>query len=80
MDQFYEDADSLFVRAYDVFYVAGAPIGGDVAFYERLARETSGGVLEVACGTGRIALALAETGLEITGVDISEGMLSVARR
>jgi ubiquinone/menaquinone biosynthesis C-methylase UbiE len=80
MDQFYEDADSLFVRAYDAFYTAGAPIGGDVTFYERLARETGGGVLELACGTGRIALALAETGLEITGVDISEGMLSVARR
>jgi ubiquinone/menaquinone biosynthesis C-methylase UbiE len=80
MDRFYEDADSLFVRAYDVFYVAGAPIGGDSAFYERLARETGGGVLELACGTGRIALALAETGLQITGVDISEGMLSVARR
>jgi SAM-dependent methyltransferase len=79
MDQFYQDADSLFVRVYDAFYVAGAPIGGDIAFYERLARETGGGVLELACGTGRIALALAETGLEITGVDISEGMLSVAR-
>jgi SAM-dependent methyltransferase len=79
MDQFYQDADSLFVRAYDAFYVAGAPIGGDIAFYERLARETGGGVLALACGTGRIALALTETGLEITGVDISEGTLSVAR-
>jgi ubiquinone/menaquinone biosynthesis C-methylase UbiE len=80
MERFYEDADSLFIRAYDAFYVAGAPIGGDIAFYECLARETGGGVLELACGTGRIALALAETGLEITGVDISEGMLNVARR
>lgn len=80
MDQFYKDANSLFVQAYDAFYMAGAPIGGDVAFYARLARETEGGVLELACGTGRIALALAEAGLEVTGVDISEGMLSVARR
>lgn len=80
MHRFYEDVNSLFVRAYDAFYVGGAPIGGDVAFYERLARDTGGGVLELACGTGRIALALAEAGLEITGVDISEGMLSVARR
>jgi SAM-dependent methyltransferase len=80
MARFYEDANSLFVRAYDAFYVGGAPIGGDVAFYERLARQTSGGVLELACGTGRIALALAKAGLQITGVDISEGMLSVARR
>ena len=59
MDRFYEDADSLFVRAYDAFYVGGAPIAGDVAFYDRLARETGGPVLELACGTGRIALALA---------------------
>jgi ubiquinone/menaquinone biosynthesis C-methylase UbiE len=80
VDRFYEDANSLFVRAYDAFYVGGAPIGGDVAFYGHLARETGGGVLELACGTGRIALALAEAGLEVTGVDISEGMLSVARR
>jgi 2-polyprenyl-3-methyl-5-hydroxy-6-metoxy-1,4-benzoquinol methylase len=80
IDRFYEDVNSLFVRAYDAFYVGGAPIGGDVAFYERLARDTGGGVLELACGTGRIALALAEAGLEITGVDISEGMLSVARQ
>jgi SAM-dependent methyltransferase len=79
MDRFYEDADSLFVRAYDAFYVHGAPIAGDVAFYESLAQETGGPVLEVACGTGRIALVLAEKGLDVTAVDISEGMLSVAR-
>jgi ubiquinone/menaquinone biosynthesis C-methylase UbiE len=80
MNRFYEDANSLFVRAYDTFYVGGAPIGGDVAFYGYLARGSGGGVLELACGTGRIALALAEAGLDVTGVDISEGMLSVARR
>jgi ubiquinone/menaquinone biosynthesis C-methylase UbiE len=79
MDRFYEGANSLFVRAYDAFYVAGGPTAGDVDFYERLARETGGSVLELACGTGRIALTLAEKGLDITGVDISEGMLTVAR-
>jgi 2-polyprenyl-3-methyl-5-hydroxy-6-metoxy-1,4-benzoquinol methylase len=79
MNRFYEGADSLFVRAYDAFYVGGAPIPGDVAFYERLAQETGGPVLELACGTGRIALALAEKGLDVTGVDISDGMLTVAR-
>jgi ubiquinone/menaquinone biosynthesis C-methylase UbiE len=80
MNRFYENASSLFVRAYDAFYVGGAPIGGDTAFYERLARETGGPMLELACGTGRIALALAEKGFDITGVDISPGMLAVARR
>jgi len=80
LDRFYQDANSLFVRAYDAFYVGGAPVGGDVAFYQRFARETVGGILELACGTGRITIALAEAGLEVTGVNISEGMLSVARR
>jgi ubiquinone/menaquinone biosynthesis C-methylase UbiE len=79
LDRFYEDANSLFVRVYDAFYVGGAPIGGDVALHERLAREAGAGKLELACGTGPIALALAETRLEVTSVDISERMLSVAR-
>lgn len=78
MDRFYEGVNSLFVRAYDAFYVGGAR-WADVAFYERLAHETGGPVLELACGTGRITLPLAEKGLDITGVDISQGMLSVAR-
>jgi ubiquinone/menaquinone biosynthesis C-methylase UbiE len=80
MDRFYEDVNSIFVRAYDAFYIGSAPIAGDVAFYEQLAHETGGPALELGCGTGRIALALAEKGLDVTGVDISDGMLSVARR
>jgi ubiquinone/menaquinone biosynthesis C-methylase UbiE len=82
LERFYEDAASLFVRAYDAFYGGGSapPIVGDIAFYERLAREAGGAVLELACGTGRIALALAESGVLVTGVDISDGMLAVARR
>jgi SAM-dependent methyltransferase len=78
---FYEDAGSLFVEAYDAFYGSPPPqIAGDVAFYEGLARQAGGPVLEVACGTGRIALALAAAGLDVTGVDRSDGMLTTARR
>jgi len=81
VDQFYSDADSLFVRAYDAFVREGPPqIAGDVQFYARLAKEAGGRVLEVACGTGRMLLPLAEAGFDITGVDISEGMLAIARR
>jgi len=36
-------------------------------------------VLDLACGTGRITLALRELGYDMTGVDLSENMLSVAR-
>jgi SAM-dependent methyltransferase len=78
---FYEGAGSLFVEAYDAFYSDSPPqIAGDVAFYESLARQIGGPVLEVACGTGRIALALAAAGLDVTGVDHSDGMLTIARR
>ncbi|HEY6256847.1 MAG TPA: class I SAM-dependent methyltransferase [Xanthobacteraceae bacterium] len=81
VDSFYEEAGSLFVEAYDAFYSDPPPqIAGDVAFYEGLGRRTGGPVLEVACGSGRIALALAAAGLEITGVDRSEGMLATAQR
>ncbi len=52
-----------------------------VAFYEQiLDRE---GVqprtaVDLACGTGSVALILAEKGLRVTGVDLSEEMLTVA--
>jgi ubiquinone/menaquinone biosynthesis C-methylase UbiE len=81
VDPFYAGADSLFVRAYDAFYRNTPPqIAGDVAFYAKLARETGGRVIELACGTGRVTLALAEQGLDITGIDVSDGMLTMARR
>jgi ubiquinone/menaquinone biosynthesis C-methylase UbiE len=81
VDQFYEKAGSLFVEAYDALYSSSGPqIAGDVAFYERVAREAGGPVLELACGTGRVALPLAKAGLHVTGVDRSEAMLTIARR
>ena len=81
MEQFYEGAESLFVRAYDAFYAGGAPrIAGDIAFYDRLAQATGGPGLELGWCTGRIALALAQAGLSVTGVDVPAGMLALAQR
>jgi ubiquinone/menaquinone biosynthesis C-methylase UbiE len=81
VDQFYQGADSLFVRAYDVFSRSGFPqVAGDVEFYVSLAKDAGGRVLELACGTGRIACVLAERGFDVTGVDLSDGMLTIARR
>jgi SAM-dependent methyltransferase len=74
--------ESLNVETYDLRHppaMEGTPIAGDVAFYRGLAEETGGPVLELACGTGRVAVALAEAGLEVTGLDRSEPMLAVAR-
>lgn len=52
----------------------------DVAFWRRLARQTGGRVLELGCGTGRITVPLARTGLPVVGIDRSGAMLAHARR
>ncbi|MEX1255649.1 MAG: class I SAM-dependent methyltransferase [Dehalococcoidia bacterium] len=55
---------------------------GEVDFYLELARDAqSQGLptLELACGTGRIALPLAREGIAIVGVDNSPAMLERAR-
>lgn len=51
---------------------------GELDFYGALAAE-AGAVLEVACGTGRLAVRLAQSGARVVGVDLSEAMLAVAR-
>ncbi|NGZ77791.1 class I SAM-dependent DNA methyltransferase [Saccharibacillus alkalitolerans] len=37
-------------------------------------------ILEIGCGTGRTAIPLAEAGYTVTGIDLHEGMLELARR
>ena len=79
---FYE-ADSLGTEIYDVraeAVIAGSPVDGDVAFYRRLAGETGGPVLDVGCGTGRVALPLAADGHDVVGVDLSAPMLRIAEQ
>src|SRR5690348_10402625 len=51
----------------------------DAQRYEELARTTGGPVLELCCGTGRIAIPIAKMGYEVTGVDISAGILEQFR-
>jgi SAM-dependent methyltransferase len=52
----------------------------DVAFWQRLAAGQEGPVLELGCGTGRIAVPVARGGARIVGIDRSEEMLARARR
>ena len=46
-------------------------------FYVDLAKETTGSVLELGCGTGRVLLPTARAGFDVTGIDLSEDMLEV---
>lgn len=50
-----------------------------IAFYRDLADQVGGPVLEVACGTGLVAIPIADQGLTVTGVDLSRPMLNHAR-
>jgi SAM-dependent methyltransferase len=50
----------------------------DVAFYVSQAKKYGEPVLELGCGTGRVAIVIAEAGLQIVGMDLSEKMLERA--
>jgi ubiquinone/menaquinone biosynthesis C-methylase UbiE len=47
----------------------------DVAFWQRLAAAQDGPVLELGCGTGRIAVPVVQAGARLVGIDRSEPML-----
>lgn len=51
----------------------------DMSFYFELAQKSNGPILDLACGTGRLTIPIANLGFEITGLDLSEPMLKKAR-
>ena len=51
----------------------------DVRWYVRRAMRAPGPVLELGCGTGRVTLPVARTGVQITGVDLAPDMLGRLR-
>jgi 2-polyprenyl-3-methyl-5-hydroxy-6-metoxy-1,4-benzoquinol methylase len=56
-----------------------AGVTHDTDFYVEESVRCGGRVLELACGTGRLTLAIAAKGVEIVGLDIEAAMLSEAR-
>ena len=63
-------------RIYDPW---SASVVEDIAFYVEEALGCDGPVVELAVGSGRIAVPIAQAGRAVIGVDLSEGMLAVAR-
>ncbi len=75
-----ESASEFYARTYDLC-VPDWP--GELDFYRELAAPLKAGgpgLLEVACGTGRVAIRLAQEGIRVLGLDISPHMLQVARQ
>ena len=52
----------------------------DLEFYVGQAQQSGGSVLELGCGTGRVLIPTARAGVNITGMDLSNKMLSICRR
>ena len=67
--------DPLLASVYDDL----DPWAASDEFYLGLAREIGGAVLDLGCGTGRLACRIAAEGLEVVGADPAGGMLGVAR-
>ena len=74
-----ETYDRLIAEHYDGTYDELRTPSGDAAFYARLAARTGGPALELGCGTGRVLLPIAATGVECVGLDASPAMLDVLR-
>jgi len=76
MTQLYQDE---LAQLYDV---AVPDWPGEIAFYRQLIQQSLPGkrsVLEIACGTGRVAVQLASANVPITGIDLSDEMLAFAK-
>lgn len=71
--------DDLYTAAelYDLVHLG--PHQGELEFYTRQAARYGRTVLELACGTGRLTVPLAQRGLALTGLDVATAMLARAR-
>jgi len=65
--------DAQLAQLYDAF-----SFDADVPLYVELAAQQGGRVLELACGSGRLLVPLAEAGHEVAGIDVSTHMLALA--
>lgn len=70
-----EEAERL-ASFYDLVYEG---VQGDVEWCRRLARDAGGPILELGCGTGRVAVPLARDGHHVVGLERSPAMLDRAR-
>jgi SAM-dependent methyltransferase len=71
--------DSTYDPWADIYDAVYSYVRDDIPFYIEEARNAGGPVLELGCGTGRVAIPIAQSGVETVGIDSSTAMLDVAR-
>jgi SAM-dependent methyltransferase len=72
-----QNPDEFYAQTYDDS-VPDWP--GEIDFYRALAAKVKshgGAVLEIACGTGRVAIRLAQDGVDVVGLDLSPQMIDI---
>ncbi|MGD0861609.1 MAG: class I SAM-dependent methyltransferase [Candidatus Limnocylindrales bacterium] len=67
------DTAAALARLYDVDLLEDP---GDIDLYLAMAARTGGPILELAAGSGRVTVPLAEAGYEVTAVDLDPAMLA----
>ena len=72
-------SDALYDRIARIYDPWSVSVTEDVEFYVDEAVASGGPVVELAVGTGRIAVPTARAGIPVIGVDESPGMIAVAR-
>lgn len=72
------EQNSLYDRP-DLYDLMAPPDPIFERFYVETACERGGRVLDLACGSGRLTIPLAQAGLEVVGADLSSAMLERAR-
>ena len=64
----------------DIYDAVYSYVVEDIPFYLDAAKSAGGKVLELGCGTGRIAIPIAQSGIDIVGLDYSAPMIERARQ
>ena len=67
----------VMAQYYDLLYES---FDSDIPFYVEESINSGGPVLELGCGTGRVSIPIAQAGIAVTGLDLSESMLAIARK
>ena len=71
------DDYTLYPELYDTVYEDYVE---DILFYVEEARRAHGPCLELGCGTGRVLIPVAASGVDVPGLDLSPPMIARARR
>ena len=64
----------------DIYDAVFSYVVEDIPFYLDEAKRSGGAVLELGCGTGRVSIPIALSGIELVGLDSSSAMLERAQQ